>query len=418
MLEPQSTVLFVLLVLIFGGLIWWLVRTRRLVVRIVAACLSFVIAMQFGVLAVNKYYGYYTTWGAAIADLSNQSAYSGPSVSSGSLLVGNRSLAFDQRTVYLKLALQQGYTLSLTVAGKQSHISRTVYVYLPPAYFEKRYAHYKFPVIELIPGQPGEPQDWINVVGIQVTLENLISHGYAKPAVLVMPDANGGTQISLQCLNQVGGPQDLTYLALDLPQAISRLLRVQQPGNGWGVAGFSEGAFCAVNMALRYRYRYGFAASMSGYFSPMLNKLVNPDRLVDPFGGNKQLRAENTPIDEVRALAPGALLPYFWLGAGQGDQADVNAAEYFAQLLQVHQASVPVDITPGGGHTMGTWHAEVPAMLAWMTSGLAKAVLNDQRIARLQAIALARSKQQASALQHSASPGPAASQKPTSRPSP
>jgi enterochelin esterase-like enzyme len=418
MLEPQSTVLFVLLVLIFGGLIWWLVRTRHLALRIAAACLSFVIAMQFGVLAVNKYYGYYTTWGAAIADLSNQSAYSGPSVSSGSLLVGNRSLALDQRTVYLRLALQQGYTLSLKVAGKQSHISRTAYVYLPPAYFEKQYAHYRFPVIELIPGQPGEPQDWINVVGIQVTLEDLIRRGYAKPAVLVMPDANGSTGVSLQCLNQVRGPQDLTYLALDVPQAISRLLRVQQPGNGWGVAGFSEGGFCAVNMALRYRYRYGFAASMSGYFSPMLNRLVNPNRLVDPFGGNQQLRAENTPIDEVRALAPGALLPSFWLGAGQGDQADVNGAEYFAQLLQVHQASVPVDITPGGGHTMGTWHAEVPAMLAWMTSGLTKAVRNDQRIARLQAIALARSKQSSAGLRKSVPPGQSSSRKPASHPPP
>jgi enterochelin esterase-like enzyme len=389
MLEPQSDVLFVLLVLIFGGLIYWLVRTRRIVVRVVSACLAFVIAMGFGVLSVNKYYGYYQTWGSAISDFSSQSSYSGPQIASGSLLVGNRSLAFNQGTVYTRLALQQGYTLSLTVPGKLSHISRTVYVYLPPAYFEKQYAHYRFPVIELIHGQPGEAQDWINVVGIQVTLNYLIKHGYARPVVLVMPDANGGTGISLQCLNQAGGPQDLTYLAEDLPDQIAHLLRVQAPGPGWGVAGFSEGGFCAANMALRYRYRYGFAASMSGYFVPERNKLTNPNRLVDPFGGNKQFQAENTPIDEVRALAAGAHTPLFWLGAGQGDPADVSDAEYFAQLLQLHQASVPVDITPGGGHTMGTWHAEVPPMLVWMTKGLAAAVVNDQRIAALQAIAAA-----------------------------
>jgi enterochelin esterase-like enzyme len=391
-LEPQSTVLFVLLVVIFGGLIWWLVRARHLVVRVVAAGLSFIIAMQFGILAVNKYYGYYATWGAAISDLSNQNGNAGPAVSAGSLLVGNRSLAFDSRTVYKRLALQQGYTLTVTVAGKLSHISRTVYVYLPPAYFEKQYAHYRFPVIELIHGQPGEPQDWINVVGIQVTLNYMIRHGYAKPAVLVMPDANGGNGISLQCLNQVGGPQDLTYLALDLPQAISHMLRVQPPGNAWGVAGFSEGGFCAANMALRYRYRYGFAASMSGYFSPEPNKLDNPNRFVDPFAGNQQLRAQNTPIDEVRAVAPGAQMPQFWLGAGQGDGTDVSNAEYFAQLLQLHEANVPVDITAGGGHTMGTWHAEVPPMLAWMTNGLASTILNNQRIARDRSLASAQGK--------------------------
>ena len=389
MLEPQSDVLFALLILIFGGLIFWLVRTRRVVLRVVAACLAFIIAMQFGVLSVNKYFGYYSTWGSAIADLSNQSTVSGPQIASGSLLVGNRSLAFNQGTVYKRLALQQGYTLSLTVPGKLSHISRTVYVYLPPAYFEKQYAHYRFPVIELIHGQPGEPQDWINVVGIQVTLNYLIRHGYAKPAVLVMPDANGGNGISLQCLNEVGGPQDLTYLAEDVPNQISHLLRVQAPGPGWGVAGFSEGGFCAANMALRYRYRYGFAASMSGYFTPARNKLTNPNRLVDPFKGSQQLRAENTPLDEVHALAAGARVPMFWLGAGQGDPADVSNAEYFAQLLQLHQASVPVDISPGGGHTMGTWHVEVPPMLIWMTNGLAGAVRNDQRIAAANALAAA-----------------------------
>ena len=392
MVEPQSDVIFVLLVLIFAGLILWLIRTRRLVLRVTAACLAFIIAMGFGVLSVNKYFGYYQTWGSAIADLSNQSSASGPAIASGSLLVGNRSLAFNQGTVYRKLALQQGYTLSLTLPGKLSHISRTVYVYLPPAYFEQQYAHYRFPAIELIPGQPGEPQDWINVVGIQVTLNDLIRHGYAKPVVLVMPDANGATGISLQCLNQVGGPQDLTYLGEDVPNQISHMLRVQAPGPGWGVAGFSEGGYCAVNMALRFRYRYGFSASMSGYFTPERNKLIDPNRLVDPFGGNKKLRAENTPIDEVRALAAGAHTPMFWLGAGTGDPADVSSAEYFAQLLQLHQASVPVDITPGGGHTMGTWHVEVPPMLAWMTKGLAAAVVNAERVAALQAIAEARAK--------------------------
>ena len=35
---------------------------------------AFLPAMAFGVLAVNKYYGYYQTWGAAINDFTNQGA--------------------------------------------------------------------------------------------------------------------------------------------------------------------------------------------------------------------------------------------------------------------------------------------------------------------------------------------------------
>jgi enterochelin esterase-like enzyme len=377
-LEPQSTVLFVLLVLIFGALTWWLVVARRVGIRITAAALSFVIAGTFGILAVNKYFSYYQTWGAAIADLSNANPNSGPKVSQGSLLEGARSPAFDAHAVYLKLALQQGYTVHLDVAGKLSHITRAVYIYLPPEYFEPQYKHYRFPVVELIHGQPGEPQDWINVVGVQVTLNNLVSRGLAKPAVLVMPDANGGNTISLQCLNQVGGPQDLTYLAVDVPTDISHMLRVQKPGLGWGVAGYSEGGFCAANMALRFRYRYGAAASISGYFSPFYNKLAHG--LVNPFGGDKALRARNTPLDELRVLGPGARLPRFWLGAGKGDKLDVTNAQYFWQELEQYQADVPLDLTPGTGHTMATWHAEVPPMLAWMTNTLVAAVSNANRV--------------------------------------
>src|SRR6516225_9143524 len=116
-----------------------------------------------------------------------------------------------------------------------------------------------------------------------------------------MPDANGGRAVSLQCLNQAGGPQDLTYLAVDLPTQIARILRVQPPGSAWGVAGYSEGGFCAANMALRYPDRYGFAGVLSGYFVPDDNQLAS-GRLVSPFGGSSALRDQNTPLDEVLQL--------------------------------------------------------------------------------------------------------------------
>jgi enterochelin esterase-like enzyme len=380
MLEPQSTLLFVLLIILFGVLMWRIFVDRRLALRITAACMSFVIAGFFGILTVNRYYGYYQTWGSAFDDLTNQGVNTGPQVPTNSLLAkgsGSADLAgLPKSPIYLKLALQQGDTLRLVIHGKLSHITRVTYVYLPPQYFEARYAKYKFPVIELIHGQPGTPQDWINVAGVQVTLDELIKQGRAKPAVLVMPDANGGIDISLQCLNQVNGPQDLTYLGQDVPDRITQLLRVQPPGPGWGIAGYSEGGFCAANMALRLRRFYGFAASLSGYFKPMMNQL-GPDKLVGPFGGNRSLRLQNTPLVEVRTLTPGEYIPQFWIGAGKDDAEDVADAEYFWQELELHQASVPLILTPGGGHDMFTWKAEIPPMLTWMTNGLARNVTRD-----------------------------------------
>jgi S-formylglutathione hydrolase FrmB len=133
-------------------------------------------------------------------------------------------------------------------------------------------------------------------------------------------------------------------------------------------------------MALQFRYRYGFAASLSGYFSPYKNKLGSPPKWVNPFGTSSTLRIANTPIDEIKSVAAGARLPLFWLGAGLGSRADTTAAQYFAQELQLHEADVPLVLTPGGGHTMGTWHAEVPPMLTWMTQGLATNVAHIEQL--------------------------------------
>ena len=373
MLEPESPALFALLIAIFGVLMWRMLATRRSAFRVLAACLAFVPAMAFGVLAVNKYYGYYQTWGAMAADLTQQ----GPSAASGvpdvELAADSRSGTLDGSRSHLKAAQRQGYLIRTTVTGRHSGITRVVYVYLPPQYFQPAYRAYRFPVIELIHGQPGMPQDWITVVGVTHAFDRLLAHRLAQPAVLVMPDANGGDRISLQCLNQVGGPQDLTYLAVDLPAQIARMLRVSRPGRAWAVAGYSEGGFCAANMALRYPLRYGFAGVLSGYFTPLDNQLAGTGRLVNPFGGDARLQEQNTPLDELPNLPAATVIPGFWLAAGAADGQDVASAERFWQELRPRQPGAPLTLTPGSGHTMTTWRAQVPSMLTWMTPRLARA---------------------------------------------
>jgi enterochelin esterase-like enzyme len=373
--EPQSTAFFLLLMVIFAALICWLVMTRHVVFRVLAACLAFIPAVTFGVAAVNKYYDYYQSWSSAISDVTSQGApgtgltatpatatLTGPAGSGVTRVLGN--------DVYTRLAATDGYTLRLTVHGHASHLTRTVYVYLPPQYFQRAYQHYRFPAIELIHGFPGAPQDWITVLDITTTLASLIAHGQAKPAVLVMPDANGARGVSLQCLNSVGGPQDATFMASDVPGYVSGVLRVRPPGRAWGIAGYSEGGFCAANLGLRYGTSFGLAGVLSGYFQPSDNQLGHPVRSVSPFGNDKQLRRQNTPTQELLHLPAGALIPKFWIGSGT-NPVDLKAARVFRQLLQLRQPGVQLLIVPGGGHTMLTWRALVPPMLEWMTRKLA-----------------------------------------------
>jgi enterochelin esterase-like enzyme len=415
MLEPQSTVFFLVLLAMFAGLVWWLMKARHIAVRLIAAFLAFIPAMAFGVATVNKYYDYYETWGSAVSDLTARGVPA-DTVIAGDGSTGTGFSALVSHHLDMSIASRYGLTLRLTVHGPASNLTRTVYVFLPPQYFAAgSYQKYHFPVIELLHGFPGGPQDWITVLGANTMLDALVSEHEAKPAVLVMPDVNGGRGVSLQCLNQAGGPQDDTFLSRDLPAYIAARLRVQQPGTGWGIAGYSEGGFCAANLALQHGRVFSFAGVLSGYFRPSDNQLTDPVREVSPFGGNRQLAEQNMPLDELRSLPLGRPVPQFWLGAGTMDAQDVRSAQVFAQLLQLRQPGVTVKLVPDAGHTMLTWRALLPGMLQWMTTGLNQQVADfNSPAAQHRRAAAARERARTAQLdqRRSQQPGPAHSVRP------
>ena len=251
MFEPQGTGFFLLLIVVFGGLLVWVALARQVVFRVLAACLAFLPAMVFGVAAVNKFYDYYQTWGGMINDLTGQGAGSIPKYAAGG---AGTNKQFDKnigRVTSQAEDAQVGYLFQTSITGAHSHLTRDVYVYLPPQYFQKTYRHYKFPVIELLHGSPGNPQAWVDVMAVIPTFLSLLEPHPNDAAVLVMPDTDGGLRYGLQCLNNPGGIQDMTFIARDVPEAIARIARVQPPGRAWGLAGYSEGGYCAANIALQ-----------------------------------------------------------------------------------------------------------------------------------------------------------------------
>ncbi len=375
MLEPQSTALFLLLMAAFGALVVWAVLAKQPVFRLLAACLAFIPAMLFGVAAVNKYYGYYETWAAVLADFTNLGVQNIPHVPSAGR---NSARQFDHllgRSINAQQAALGGAEIGLKVTGAKSRIARNLIIYLPPQYFQKQYATYRFPAIELIHGQPGEPQDWLAALDVQTTLQDLVAAHRAQPVVLVMPDVNGGRAISLQCLNQVGGAADDDFVALDVPDFVAARLRVQRPGRAWAIAGYSEGGYCAANLALRHPRRFGFAGVMSGYFRPMADRVeyFHVIRHVDPFRHDTALRRQNTPIDVLRHLPAGIEIPQFWVGAARASRADVLSAVAFVALLRTQNPATPLRITADGAHNAVAWRSMIPPMLEWLSPRLAEA---------------------------------------------
>jgi enterochelin esterase-like enzyme len=378
LLEPQATLFFLLLIAAFAGLMVWLARTKQVVFRVLAALLAFIPAMVFGIAVVNKYYDYYQTWGALFSDLSGESSQPLTHLSAAGLGkdTGQSIAARLAATTNPTLDAEDGNLFSTVIAGPSSHLSRQVYIYLPPQYFSKAYKDYKFPAIELLHGSPGQPQSWINVMNVIPIYLHLMEAHKARPAVLVMPDTDGGTQYALQCLNAPGGIQDMTYVAQEVPNWVAANLRVRPPGMAWGVAGYSEGGFCAANIALNNPARFGFAGSLSGYFAPTDSQVPEGWKPggtpidINVFKGHPALALRNTPQAYVQHVPVTVSVPQFWLAAGARDAGDVQAAEYFQQVLLTRVAQVPLMIVPGGGHQAIVWRAAEGPMLTWMTNNL------------------------------------------------
>jgi enterochelin esterase-like enzyme len=396
--EPQGTGFFLLLIVVFGAFLVWVAVAKHVVFRVLAACLAFIPAMVFGIAAVNKFYDYYQTWGGMINDLTSQGSSTIPNYAA---IGAGSNKQFDKdigRVTNTAEDAQVGYLFQTTVTGARSHLVRDVYVYLPPQYFQKAYAHYRFPVIELLHGSPGNPAAWVDVLGVIPTFLNLLEAHPGDAAVLVMPDTDGGMQYGLQCLNDPGGIQDMTFVGQDVPDYIARLIRVRPPGRAWGLAGYSEGGFCAANIALQEPLSYGDVGVISGYFVPIPSQVPAGNKpggkpvVVNVFAGHPAQQLINTPMEYVTRVPVDDLVPPFWLAAGALDKADVSGAVDFRQLLQTRLADVPLMVVPGGGHEAGVWRAALGPMLSWMTPQLATQAVRENAAAAAAAGTAAKGK--------------------------
>lgn len=364
MFGPQGFFTFFVLVVIFVGALIWLVKTKPIALRLVAGVMAFPPAMLFGVALVNRFYGYYTSWDDAWRDLTNQAPASVATVPD----LGSEMDRVLRQAVTQRSARVNGFAIETPLIGATSKITRNGIVYLPPQYFQSAYARVRFPVIEFLHGSPGGPSDFEGRIKTSGLLQKLLVQNKAKPAVLVMPDANGGPNRSTQCLNMSGGEQDETYIGQDVPSFVASRLRVLPPGPGWGITGVSEGGYCAANIALRHPGRFGVSAPMSGYYVPLRTNKI-PEQ-VDPFGGNAQLRNENTPLKLLAGQELGVTLPQFWVMVGGSVPSDVVQAQAFVDLLHQYQPSAPYVILKGGKHNFVAWRQAFPAMLQWSTNKL------------------------------------------------
>lgn len=247
-----------------GGPLPWFGQGTLIVLSQAAAIIAVLVF-------INDQYGLYASWDDLLGITPPASAASfGPQVRSETATVGTTVTHVPWRN-----GLPQGFardsnpnTFSTTIHVPGSGVPIPAYVMLPKQYFQAKYAHTDFPTLILLPGYPGTPEAFLHRMNLQKHLQNAVSNG-GTPFVLVITQeaVQGGKD--LECMNLPKQPQIQTYLTTELPQIVMTHFRVRTDRTGWGFLGYSEGAYCGMQLTLRFPHLFSAAVSIAGYAKPL-----------------------------------------------------------------------------------------------------------------------------------------------------
>jgi len=187
-----------------------------------------------------------------------------------------------------------------------------------------------------------------------------IASGFMPPVIAVVPTDDDVGRDS-ECVNAVGGQQDETYLAVDVPTDIRREFRALDTSRGWATLGYSTGGFCAVNIALHHPDGYAAAASLSGYYVAVLDRSTG-----DLYRSDGAARRWNSPqwlVAHRRVTVP------LYLVASRGDHEAMRAMQIMRHAADRRLPLVTVTL-PTGGHNFHVWYAASLTAFEWLGAHL------------------------------------------------
>ncbi len=244
-----------------------------------------------------------------------------------------------------------------TVSG---FTARDAYVYLPAAYSSPQAP--LLPVLILVSGQPGAPQDWIVSGRLQTQLDQFAAANGGLAPVTVVVDPNGPNDTITMCMNSDIARAD-TYLSQDVPNWITSELGVDANHAHWAFGGFSYGGTCAIQMATRHTQLYPSFIDISGEREPA----ISADRtqtIQAAFGGDTAAFDALTPLTLLSQHRYPDVWGFFAVGADDGEflpaMTEVSAAAQKAGM------TVRTQTVPGQGHSWAVPEAVILPALEWL----------------------------------------------------
>jgi S-formylglutathione hydrolase FrmB len=251
----------------------------------------------------------------------------------------------------------RGTVVPATLAGASTGYALPAYVYLPAGYTSASPAG-DLPVVMFLAGYPGTVDSWLTSVGVGDALDEAIGAGRLPPLIAVLAEQDPVRGRDSECVDSALGIKADTYLTTDIPEIIHRHFRAAQGRQNWALAGYSTGGFCAVNLALRHPDRFGAAASLAGFFRPLIDHSTG-----DLYQGDLDLRRANDPRIMIGEQRPAPV--NLFLTAGLDDRAAQRDLKAFAPLVKTPDTALVVADRPGG-HNFTTWRSILPELFGWL----------------------------------------------------
>ncbi|GAA1375294.1 alpha/beta hydrolase [Streptomyces beijiangensis] len=357
-----ATVLFVVTILFWPRLAR---RTWRAVVGRIGLLLATQLAIftMVGLLANNSFL-FYGSW----ADLVGREQTPGVVVdhAAGTARSGSRSVqVLGKQELDVKGGRGprvSGQIQKVLIDGQASRIASPAYIYLPPEYFQAKYAKRTFPATVVLTGYPGVAMNLIKGLAYPQTALKLARAGRMQPMVLVMMRPTVAPPRDTECVDVPGGPQAETFFAKDVPRAVHTSYRVGSTARSWGFVGDSTGGYCALKIAMHHPNVYGAGAGLSAYY-----KAAEDVTTGDLFHGDAKARHRADLLRSLGQLpAPDVSLMVTTSRQGEGNYK--NTMKFLAKAKPPTRVSSMV--LENGGHNFNTWRREIPATLEWLSGRL------------------------------------------------
>lgn len=261
----------------------------------------------------------------------------------------------------------EGVVVPVTIGARSSKFHhRAELVYLPPAWFASNPPP-KLPVVMMIGAEFNTPTDWLRAGNVVKTADRFAAaHGGNVP-VLVFVDSGGAFNVDTECVNG-GRGNAADHLTKDIVPFMVSDFGVSADRANWGVAGFSSGGTCALDLAVMHPELFSAFVDIAGDLGPNTgSKAQTISRL---FGGNADAWAAFDPSTVISRHGPyhHAVAGWFTVAAPGSPNADVAARTLCALG---HTREIDCAIVPQQGKHDWAFAAEAfPASLPWLAGRL------------------------------------------------